>query len=129
MQDRLLGLTKLLLLILFGILLTASVCCAQVTVAQLSDTHIGEKHAPHALDNLRRAVDMINQRHPDAVILSGDIGENPEAWQQARDVLRRLKAPLYYAPGNHDVHTEDVERYRRTFGKDYYTFHVKGVTF
>jgi Calcineurin-like phosphoesterase len=115
--------------ILGFILLCTTFASAQVTIAQLSDSHIGEKHAPHALENLRRAVDMINRRHPDAVILSGDIGENPEAWQQAREALRRLKAPLYYAPGNHDVHTEDVERYRRVFGKDYYTFRVKNVTF
>lgn len=111
------------------VLVLAPLASAQVTIAQLSDTHIGEKRAPHALENLRRAVDMINRRKPDAVILSGDIGENPEAWQQARDVLRRLKAPLYLAPGNHDVHTEDVERYRRVFGDDYYTFRVKGVRF
>jgi len=36
---------------------------------------------------------------------------------------------LYYVPGNHDVHSNDVERYRSVFGKDYYTFEVKGITF
>jgi 3',5'-cyclic AMP phosphodiesterase CpdA len=41
-------------------------------VAQISDTHIGDKHAPHAAEHLRHAVDMINDRHPDVVILSGD---------------------------------------------------------
>src|SRR5436305_5774051 len=102
---------------------------AQVTVAQISDTHIGESHSPHALENLRRAVDLINQRRPDAVILSGDIGENPPRWDEARRVLRQLRAPLYIAPGNHDVHTQDVERYRAVFGNDYYRFTVKGVTF
>ncbi|HEY4052236.1 MAG TPA: metallophosphoesterase [Terriglobales bacterium] len=102
---------------------------AQVTVAQISDTHIGDKHAPHAAANLRQAVQMINARHPDAVILSGDIGENPQAWEEARSILADLKPPLYYAPGNHDVHSADVERYRRVFGKDYYTFQVKDITF
>jgi|KBSSwiStaDraftv2_1062776.scaffolds.fasta_scaffold00914_26 3',5'-cyclic AMP phosphodiesterase CpdA len=102
---------------------------AQVTIAQISDTHLGEKHAPHAADNLRTAVKMINERRPDAVILSGDIGENPKAWDQAKSILKELKAPLYYAPGNHDVHSSDVERYRDAFGKDYYAFHVKDITF
>src|SRR5690348_10529472 len=102
---------------------------AQVTVAQISDTHLGEKRAPHAADHLRRAVDMINNRHPDAVVLSGDIGENPQAWEEARSILKKLRVPLYYAPGNHDVHSKDVERYRAVFGKDYYTFQVKNVTF
>ena len=111
------------------VILLALPSVAQVIVAQISDTHIGDKHAPHAADNLRQAVQMINERHPDAVILSGDIGENPQAWEQARSILGGLKVPLYYAPGNHDVHSNDVERYRRVFGKDYYTFDVKNVTF
>jgi DNA repair exonuclease SbcCD nuclease subunit len=115
--------------ILFTIFLPSITAIAQVTVAQISDTHIGEKHAPHAAANLRQAVEMINARHPDAVVLSGDIGENPRAWEEARSILADLKAPIYYAPGNHDVHSTDVERYRRVFGKDYYTFQVKDITF
>jgi len=102
---------------------------AQVTIAQISDTHLGEKRAPHAADNLRQAVDMINQRRPDAVILSGDIGENPQAWQQARSILKKLRAPLHVAPGNHDVNSTDLDRYRSVFGPDYYTFETKGITF
>ena len=33
------------------------------------------------------------------------------------------------APGNHDVHGADVDRYRRVFGRDYYSFEIKGITF
>lgn len=100
-----------------------------ITIAQLSDTHIGEKRAPHAAENLRRAVDMINERHPDAVILSGDVGETPQDWDIAKSILKKLKSPLYYVPGNHDVHSDDLDRYRRAFGKDYYEFSVKFATF
>src|SRR5947208_4774969 len=89
---------------------------AQVTIAQISDTHLGEAHSPHAFDNLRRAVDMVNARHPDAVIVSGDVGENYDEWLRARGILKWLHAPVYYAPGNHDVHTNDVEKYREVFG-------------
>ncbi|MGC2695805.1 MAG: metallophosphoesterase [Candidatus Angelobacter sp.] len=102
---------------------------AQVIIAQISDTHLGEVHSPHAFDNLRRTVDMVNARHPDAVIVSGDVGENPDEWLRARGILKWLHAPVYYAPGNHDVHTNDVERYRNVFGPDYYRFQVKGITF
>jgi 3',5'-cyclic AMP phosphodiesterase CpdA len=115
--------------LLLSLVLVTPVSIAQITIAQLSDTHLGDKHAPHAAENLEHAVDMINARHPDAVILSGDIGENPHAWDQARSILKKIDAPLYYAPGNHDVHSADVDRYRRAFGKDYYTFQVKDVTF
>src|SRR5712691_379652 len=82
----------------------------QITIAQISDTHISDKHAPHAADNLKRAVEIINARRPDAVIPSGDIGENPHAWDEAKSILKKLKAPLYYVPGNHDVHSSDLER-------------------
>lgn len=102
---------------------------AQITIAQISDTHLGESQAPHAFDNLRRTVDMVNARHPDAVIVSGDIGENHDQWLIARGILKWLHAPVYYAPGNHDVHTNDVDKYRAVFGRDYYRFQVKGVTF
>jgi 3',5'-cyclic AMP phosphodiesterase CpdA len=102
---------------------------AQVTIAQISDIHMGESEAPHAYDNLRRTVDMVNARHPDAVIVSGDIAENYDQWLIARGILKWLHAPVYYAPGNHDVHTNDVQKYRSVFGPDYYRFQVKGVTF
>src|SRR5437868_2332681 len=101
----------------------------QVSIVQISDTHLGDHHAPHAADNLKQAVKMINERHPDAVILSGDVGENPQAWDEAQSILKKLNAPLYYVPGNHDVHSKDVERYRNIFGKDYYEFQVKFVSF
>ncbi|MGE5322871.1 MAG: metallophosphoesterase family protein [Actinomycetota bacterium] len=127
LRRRLTKIPWLFLLFLFFALPRGA--AAQVTVAQLSDTHLGEKHAPHAADNLRRAVEMINARHPDAVVLSGDIGENPAEWAKAKSILKGLKAPLYYAPGNHDVHSNDVDRYRSAFGRDYYRFQVKGVTF
>jgi 3',5'-cyclic AMP phosphodiesterase CpdA len=111
------------------VLALQSVSRAQVAIAQISDTHLGEAHSPHAFDNLRRTVDMVNARHPDAVIVSGDIGENYDEWLRARGILKWLHAPVYYAPGNHDVHSNDVEKYREVFGPDYYRFQVKSVTF
>jgi 3',5'-cyclic AMP phosphodiesterase CpdA len=100
----------------------------QITIAQISDTHIADQHAPHARENLEQAVRMVNDRHPDAVVISGDIGENPQAWEEAKAIMKGVKAPVYYVPGNHDVHSRDLERYRRAFGKDYYTFPVRNVT-
>ena len=102
---------------------------AQATIVQLSDTHIGLSQAPHATANLRRAVQMINALHPDAVVVSGDIGENSADWHMARSILSGLTVPVFYAPGNHDVHTHNVAQYRGVFGPDYYRFDVRGVTF
>src|SRR5437870_11565868 len=53
--------------------------------------------------------------------------KNPQYRQEAKAILKSLKAPLYYVPGNHDVHTHDVNQYRAEFGKDYYRFQVKSV--
>jgi DNA repair exonuclease SbcCD nuclease subunit len=102
---------------------------AQITIAHISDTHLGLKRAPQAAGNLRRVVEMVNQRHPDAVIVSGDIGENPQAWRQAQEILSKLRGPVYYVPGNHDESTLTIERYRSVFGKNYYEFKVKNATF
>lgn len=99
-----------------------------VTIAQLSDTHLGEEHSPQADANLRQAVKMINDRHPDAVILSGDIGENEKEWEQVKTILKDLTCPVYCVPGNHDVrNTNDLARYRNQFGPDYYRFQVKNL--
>ena len=100
---------------------------APVIIIQLSDIHLGEVRAPHAAENLRRAVKMSNTRHADAVVLTGDIGDKAEDWEQARAILNELDNPLYYVPGNHDVHTKDVSRYRAAFGADYYRFSVRNV--
>lgn len=105
-----------------------SVASENVTIAQVSDTHLGEKHSPDAATHLREAVQMINARHPDAVIVSGDIGENPAARQEAQSILKALAAPVYYVPGNHEFsNTNGLASYRKQFGPDYYRFQVRNV--
>src|SRR5262249_48841647 len=96
--------TGVVLLLWVVALVFPAVCDGQVTIVQLSDTHIASTHAPHAAANLRKAVSMINALHPDAVVVSGDIGETVGAWQIARTILKGLTVPVFYAPGNHDVH-------------------------
>jgi 3',5'-cyclic AMP phosphodiesterase CpdA len=101
---------------------------SEVTIAQISDTHLGERHSPHAAESLREAVKTINARHPDAVIVSGDIGESFVERQRAKTILKGLTAPVYYVPGNHDFKdTNGLALYRRQFGPDYYRFRVKNV--
>lgn len=111
-----------------AVLLLAGARPADVTIAQISDTHLGEKHSPHAAEDLRKAVEMINARHPDAVIVSGDIGESPKERAEAKTILSALTAPVYFVPGNHDVRdTNSLAQYRKQFGPDYYCFDVKNV--
>jgi 3',5'-cyclic AMP phosphodiesterase CpdA len=100
-----------------------------LVVAQISDTHIGLAKAPNAAEQLQRVVEMVNQRHPDVVLVTGDIGERPDAWQQARAILGKLQAPVKYIPGNHDVNGRNEKRYTDVFGPNYYAFRMRNVTF
>lgn len=103
----------------------------EVVIVQLSDLHIGLGRAPDAVPNLRRAVDMIAAMNPrpDAVIVSGDIGEKPGDRDEARGIVKWVKAPVYYIPGNHDDNWNTVGEYRSQFGDNYYKFNVGFVTF
>ena len=101
-----------------------------IVIAQISDTHVGLPRSPKTNEpidtraQLARVVELIHERHPDAVIVSGDIGETPEGWQQARQLLSRLSVPVYFLPGNHDETGHNLERYRTAFGSDFYNFRV-----
>ena len=91
----------------------------KLVIAQISDTHLRLARAPDAADNLRKVVNMVNQRHPDAVLVTGDIGETPEAWAEARGILQDLQAKsVFYIPGNHDVNAHNLERWRSAFRPD-----------
>jgi 3',5'-cyclic AMP phosphodiesterase CpdA len=100
-----------------------------VRLAQISDTHIGVSEAPDAAANLALAVQMVNALNPDAVIVSGDVGEDSSERQQAITILQGLTAPVYYLPGNHDISndTNSLQAWRDLFGPDYYSFQIKNV--
>ncbi len=119
-------LTCLFLALVIALLLPRT-SIAQTVIAQISDMHVCSSKAPHAATNLNTAVQMINKRIVDIVMVPGDIGENKTCWLKAKSILANLKAPVHYLPGNHDVHTLDVSTYRSVFGADYYRFRVKNV--
>src|SRR5207302_4277707 len=93
--------------LLLALLLWSPVALAQATIVQISDTHIGLSTAPNALQHVQTVVNQINAMspQPDAVIVSGDIGETSSNWTTARNTLAGLNAVVYFCPGNHDIHT------------------------
>jgi 3',5'-cyclic AMP phosphodiesterase CpdA len=104
---------------------------SNIVIAQISDSHIGLGRAPEASENLRKVVEMVNQRNPDAVIVTGDIGEGEKAWDEAKKIYSGLKAKVFYLPGNHDVTAnkpQSLAAWRADFGNDYYEAHIKGAT-
>lgn len=118
-------------MLLLAILLWSPAGFAQATIVQISDTHIGLSTAPNALQHLQKVVSQINAMspQPDAVILTGDIGETTSAWTTAKNTLAGLKAVVYFCPGNHDIHTTNISSYRQYFGNDYYSFKINNITF
>jgi 3',5'-cyclic AMP phosphodiesterase CpdA len=86
-------------------------------LAQLSDPHIGAQWAdadPAA--GLAAAVATIRALplRPDAVLISGDLADNASdaEYEQVRELLAPLAAPLHVLTGNHD----DRRALRRHFG-------------
>ena len=75
-------------------------------LAHLSDPHIGGEWAnADPVAGLRAAVDAVLAGwEPDAVLVSGDLADlgADDEYEQARELLDRLGAPLYVLPGNHD---------------------------
>jgi 3',5'-cyclic AMP phosphodiesterase CpdA len=111
-------------------------------IVVISDPHLSPTHG-FFWDNWRLACEAANRLSPDAVIVSGDLCINgPDSDDEvafAGQALRRLEAPVYAVPGNHDVGDEppgqepdqiiDADRLRRwtsVFGADRFAFDLGG---
>jgi 3',5'-cyclic-AMP phosphodiesterase len=86
-------------------------------LAQLSDPHIGAVWAGgNPVARLAAAVETVISMsvQPDAVLVSGDLSDNATdaEYEQVRELLAPLRAPLYVLPGNHDARAV----LRRQFG-------------
>ncbi len=86
-------------------------------------------------NNLEQLVAAANRLHPAFIVNCGDIvnkAGNSDQIQRYKAIMAKLdpKIPVYNVPGNHDVKNqptpESIAAYRRTFGRDYYTFEYQG---
>jgi Icc protein len=81
-------------------------------LVQLSDLHLREGEGqpgqaqPGAAQRLQQAVHQVRalRPSPDAVLLSGDLVDQPSAaaYANVRELLAALAVPVYAIPGNHD---------------------------
>jgi 3',5'-cyclic AMP phosphodiesterase CpdA len=124
-------LRKLSVRLLLAFLMCSPAVFEQATFVQISYTHIVLSNEPKALQHLQKVVAQINAMspQPDAVILTGDIGETTSAWTTAKNTLAGLNAVVYFCPGNHDIRTTTISTYRQYFGNDYYSFKINNITF
>ncbi len=109
--------------------------------AQISDSHIGFKHAPNmdVTSTLREAVARLNAlpEPPDFIIHTGDLTHlsKPSEFDTLDQVLKSARTrQVFYVPGEHDVLTDEGQSYRARYGQDakgdgWYSFNHKGVHF
>lgn len=85
-----------------------------------------------------RAVDAINLLKPDFVITVGDQipGHMEERkkwdaeWAEYLEHARRVEAPLFFVPGNHDIANVECYRFwKEDWGPTYFSFDYKGCHF
>lgn len=130
-----------LLLWIIPVLLNAQ-AAAPFFFVQLADPQFGmyplQKGFYKERRNLSRAVEAINRLQPDFVVICGDLVNRASDSRQIaayREIMSRLNPaiPLYLVPGNHDVgnrpSTKSLERYRKNFGEDFYSFKRHGIRF
>ena len=80
-------------------------------ILHVSDLHFGH-HDPALAAGF---ADDINAQKPDLVVASGDFTQigTKEEFEQAREFLDKLHAPVFAVPGNHDVPAVNI--FRRFF--------------
>jgi uncharacterized protein len=84
-------------------------------IAQLSDIHIGDYMPPH---EIRRAVDMANDLHPDISFVTGDfVSSAGDPLDTCINELSRLRAPLgvWGCNGNHEIYAGVEDEAERLF--------------
>jgi len=84
------------------------------------------------------AMDQLNLLQPEFVINVGDLIEGytydrdevSAEWDEAEDIIAKLRMPFFYVRGNHDVNFPPTkEAWRERFGPGYYHFVYRDVLF
>lgn len=111
------------------------------TFLQISDTHIGFDKAanPDTRGTALQAVERIKAlaHKPDFILHTGDITHlsRDSEFDDAKQILSGLGAPIFYVPGEHDFLDEGQGRAflehhgKGTLGSGWYSFDHKGVHF
>ncbi|MCK5700113.1 MAG: metallophosphoesterase [Cyclobacteriaceae bacterium] len=120
--------------------LFVSISCSQkvqepFSFVQLCDTQLGMGGYEHDIRSFEQAVKQINEINPDFAVICGDLVNNASdsSYFDFKRIMKGFQVPCYPAPGNHDVgnipNDTTLNYYRKTIGKDYYTFQNKGYSF
>ncbi len=113
--------------------LSASFAAESWSFVQVCDPQIvGSAEA----ERFSTAINQINASDAKLMLVCGDLvneAGNPQQTALLKSCLKRAKVPVRLVPGNHDVGQAADEplckKYRKEFGKDYYTFKRNGTLF
>ena len=107
-------------------------------IVQWCDPQLGfQVNYQTGLAQQRRAVELINEIVPDALLIAGDMVHFPDNDNYINAFLNIVaqvdkSIPVLFTPGNHDVCTpvtaESLQRYRSFFGDDLQTMERKGYS-
>ena len=81
-------------------------------IVLMSDLHLGYHNQR---DELHRWVDIVNQEHPDLILIAGDIIDGsmrPLIEQRMHEEFHRLQAPVYACLGNHEYYSGEPDAQR-----------------
>jgi 3',5'-cyclic AMP phosphodiesterase CpdA len=114
-------------------------------VALLSDPHVNrDTNGMNATfkGHFEKTIAAVNEAKVDFVLITGDLTQGGKAEEMAdfREHLRKLKSPVWYVPGNHDVGhkfnsgkaagtttPERLEIYEKTLGPSFFVRKRSGV--
>jgi 3',5'-cyclic AMP phosphodiesterase CpdA len=98
-------------------------------IAHLSDLHCGSPH--FQADLLERAIEEINELHPDVAVISGDLTTDgyEREYRMASEFVDRIECTdLIVVPGNHDSRNVGYVHFEEMFGPRNSVLRVGGVT-
>ncbi len=129
---------KKILLIMSAVAVIAA-CKQEFTIVHMSDPQVGfhddTEHFVHSDSLFSAAVAAINDLKPEAVIITGDLVNDPAIEEQHEIYaahVAEIQAPVYAVPGNHDIrgYTEEKRHeFLDRYGYDCFAFSAKDVYF
>jgi 3',5'-cyclic AMP phosphodiesterase CpdA len=94
---------------------------ADFSFVQISDTHFGFNKEPNAdpAATIKEAIKKINARPPAFVLHTGDVTHlaKPAQFDAAAELLKEIKAEVFYVPGEHDTANDDTKLFLERYGK------------
>ena len=111
----------------------------KLTIAHITDIHIGETDAPRGIQyprkNFVRVLEQMKETGPDLIVLGGDLAaENGEmeSYRWIKKKMDSIEIPYCIVPGNHDLTENIITVFNHETGpitgKLYYKKRVKGRT-